>query len=129
MDLLKEGYKRFRDKYFSNYIELFENLSKGQQPRALLITCVDSRIDPSLIFNTKPGEILVLRNPGNVIPPYEEESDYSVSGTVEFAVNKLGIRRIYICGHSDCGAIKGLFEEEDFFYRYAQDKKLDFFKC
>ncbi len=115
MDFLVRGYKGFKEGYYKNNKELFEGLSEGQNPKALFITCVDSRINPSLIFNTNPGDMLTLRIPGNIVHPYDEDRDASVSATVEFAIFKLGIRRVFICGHSDCGAIRALFKERDFF--------------
>ncbi|HSH05230.1 MAG TPA: carbonic anhydrase [Anaerolineae bacterium] len=79
----------------------------GQEPTALLVTCVDSRILPSKLFDSAPGELLTLRNIANTIPPYIH-SDIATSSTIEFAVNTLGIPNIIICGHTDCGGIKAL---------------------
>ncbi len=115
MDFLVEGYKKFREGFYKLNKDIYEGLSEGQHPKALFITCVDSRINPSLIFNINPGDLLILRNPGNVVYAYDDEIDYSVAATVEFAVYKLSVRWIFVCGHSDCGAMRALFQEKDFF--------------
>ena len=79
---------------------------KGQQPEVLFITCSDSRIDPNLITQTDPGEMFVVRNAGNIVPP-ENESDYGMTASIEFALDSLGVKNIVICGHTGCGAVKG----------------------
>lgn len=107
MQRLIDGIHNFRSDYFSRNRQLFEQLAKGQHPQALFITCSDSRINPNLITQTEPGELFILRNAGNIVPPYGA----SVGGeaaTVEYAVSVLKVRDIVICGHSQCGAMQGL---------------------
>lgn len=89
--------------------DLFEQLAQGQKPRVLFITCSDSRIDPNLITNTDPGELFVIRNAGNIIPPYGATNG-GEGAAVEYAINALGIEQIIVCGHSHCGAMKGLLQ-------------------
>lgn len=92
------------------YQEIFEQLSVGgQHPRILFITCSDSRITPSLITQTQPGELFIIRNAGNIIPPYGT-TNCGEGATIEYAIQALSIKNIIICGHSHCGAIKGLLQ-------------------
>jgi carbonic anhydrase len=93
---------------FPNSGELFAKLSsQGQAPKALMISCADSRIVPEQILQAQPGELFVCRNAGNIVPPFATMNG-GVSSTVEYAVAALGVRDIIICGHSDCGAMKAL---------------------
>ena len=104
---LVQGIHQFQDNLFSSQRELFERLAKGQTPDALFITCSDSRISPNLITQTEPGELFILRNAGNIVPPH----GLAVGGeeaTIEFAIVGLGIRDIIVCGHSHCGAVNAL---------------------
>lgn len=107
MQKLVDGIHKFRSESFSHDQKLFETLAGGQNPLALFITCSDSRIDPNLLTQTKPGELFIQRTAGNIVPPYG-----SVLGgeacTIEYAVMALGIKDIVICGHSHCGAMGGL---------------------
>ncbi len=103
------GLNEFHDNYFPTHRELFEQLSLGQNPEVLFITCSDSRIDPCLITQSQPGEIFVMRNVGNIIPAYGTLNNGEGAG-IEYAVQGLGIKDIIICGHSHCGAMKGLLQ-------------------
>ena len=107
MQKLVEGIHRFQENVFSSKRALFERLAGGQHPLALFITCSDSRIDPSLLTQTEPGELFIMRNSGNIIPPYSA-SPSGEAGTIEFAVCVLKIRDIIVCGHSHCGAMGAL---------------------
>ena len=109
MKRLIKGLHEFQTNYFSEHRELFEMLSQGQQPRVLFITCSDSRIDPNLITQTEPGEMFIIRNAGNIIPPYGATNG-GEGATVEYAIHALGIQEIIVCGHSHCGAMKGLLQ-------------------
>jgi carbonic anhydrase len=109
MKKLIKGLGEFKSNYFSTHLELFEQLAHGQKPRVLFITCSDSRIDPNLITQTEVGELFVIRNAGNIIPPFKAANG-GEGATLEYAVHALGIEQIVICGHSHCGAMKGLLQ-------------------
>lgn len=106
-----EGLSKFQEEVYPHHRELFQDLASGQQPEVLLVTCADSRIDPSMITQTKPGELFICRNAGNMIPSYGDAVG-GVSATIEFAVAGLGVQDIVVCGHTDCGAMKGLLHPE-----------------
>jgi carbonic anhydrase len=90
---------------------LFEQLAKGQNPEILFITCSDSRIDPNLLTRSKPGDLFILRNAGNIVPPHGAANGCEAA-TIEFAVSGLGVKDIIICGRSHCGAMQGLLKPE-----------------
>jgi len=106
MDDLIDGVRRFQQDVFPQRRELFKELANGQKPQALLITCADSRIDPNLVTQTQPGELFICRNAGNIVPPHQYEAG-GVTASIEFGVAVLGIGHIIVCGHTDCGAMKG----------------------
>jgi carbonic anhydrase len=112
MEKLVRGIHQFQTTHFKQQEELFARLSKGQQPETLLITCSDSRIVPDLLTQTEPGELFVLRNAGNIIPPHGASSG-GEGGTIEFAVAALKVKHVVVMGHSHCGAMKGLLHPED----------------
>jgi len=107
MEKLIEGLHRFQNTVFGTQRELFERLAHGQSPETLFITCSDSRINPNLLTQTEPGELFILRNAGNIVPPYST-SQGGEAATIEFAVAGLNVKDIIICGHSHCGAMNGL---------------------
>jgi len=103
---LLEGYRRFRAKQHGSAQERWQELAEGQSPRALIVACSDSRADPAIIFDTDPGEIFVVRNIANLIPPYETGGGrHGVSAALEFAVTQLNVPEIVIMGHERCGGI------------------------
>lgn len=102
-----DGFKHFRTDIFPQQEELFKKLATAQQPRAMFITCADSRIVPELITHSSPGDLFVTRNVGNVVPPYGPMNG-GVSTAIEYAVMALGVHHIIICGHSDCGAMRAV---------------------
>jgi carbonic anhydrase len=104
MQKLVQGIHQFQQSTFENQKRLFERLSKGQQPIALFITCSDSRINPNLLTQTDPGELFIMRNAGNIIPPYGAVRG-GEAATIEYAVSILKVKDIIICGHSLCGAM------------------------
>lgn len=104
-----QGLNDFHDNYFASHKELFEQLSQGQSPEVLFITCSDSRIDPCLITQSQPGELFVLRNIGNIIPTYGTLNS-GEGAAIEYAIGALGIKDVVICGHSHCGAMRGLLQ-------------------
>ncbi|TWT61355.1 carbonic anhydrase [Rubinisphaera italica] len=107
MQKLVEGIHHFQRNYFSQEQKLFETLVEGQYPQALFITCSDSRIDPSRLTQTKPGELFILRTAGNIVPPYGAVHG-GEAATIEYAVSALEVKDIIVCGHSHCGAVAGL---------------------
>lgn len=111
MQKLIQGIHYFQANLFSSQRELFERLADGQHPDTLFITCSDSRINPNLITQTKPGDLFILRNAGNIIPPYGAANG-GEGATIEFAVVGLGVQDIIVCGHSHCGAVNGLLHPE-----------------
>ena len=109
MKKLIRGIDKFRQTYVSSHQELLEQLALGQKPRVLFVACSDSRVDPNLITDTDVGELFVIRNAGNIIPPYGAANG-GEGGTIEYAISALGIEQVVICGHSNCGAMKGLLK-------------------
>jgi carbonic anhydrase len=112
MDDIISGVRTFQRDVYPQYRELFEKLSAGQSPEALVITCSDSRVDPFLFTNAQPGQLFVLRNAGNLVPKYDGIVG-GVTATIEFAVVGLKVPNIIVCGHSGCGAIHGLLHPEE----------------
>jgi carbonic anhydrase len=104
---LLQGAETFRREVFESERALFEKLARGQSPHTLFIACADSRVSPGLITQTKPGEMFVLRNIGNIVPRHGDMLG-GVSAAVEYAVSALGVTDIVVCGHTDCGAMKAL---------------------
>ncbi|MGC3966749.1 MAG: carbonic anhydrase [Pirellulales bacterium] len=104
---LVQGVRRFRTEVFAQQREYYKKLAAGQHPQALFITCSDSRVVPNLITQTAPGELFVLRNAGNIIPPPGAASG-GEAATIEFAIEHLNVEHIIVCGHTQCGAMKAL---------------------
>jgi carbonic anhydrase len=112
LEELKAGIRKFRtDVYPDNKDTYVKAASEPQKPHALIVTCADSRIDPELITQSQPGDIFVTRNVGNLVPAYGEMLG-GVSAVIEYAVSALKVQHVVICGHSDCGAMKGLLHPE-----------------
>jgi carbonic anhydrase len=111
MEKIIQGVHDFRSGVFEEQQDLFERLASAQSPDALFITCSDSRVNPNLITQTDPGELFILRNAGNIVPPYGA-GDNGEAATVEYAVAALGVQDIIVCGHSGCGAMKALFNPD-----------------
>jgi carbonic anhydrase len=109
MTRIIQGVVNFQRRVFGTKQELFRQLGKGQNPSALFITCSDSRINPNLLTQTEPGELFILRNAGNLVPPVSD-TPTGEAATVEYAVVHLKVRDIIVCGHSKCGAMHGLLE-------------------
>ena len=102
-----DGFLHFHHEVFPQQEELFKKLATAQKPRAMFITCADSRIVPELITHSSPGDLFVTRNVGNVVPPYGQMNG-GVSTAIEYAVLAQGVQHIIICGHSDCGAMRAV---------------------
>lgn len=111
MQRLIQGLHEFQTNIFSSQRELFQRLAHGQKPEALFITCSDSRVDPNLVTQTKPGELFILRDAGNIVPPLGGPVG-AAHATIEYAVAVLEVRDIILCGHSHCGAMDGLLHPE-----------------
>lgn len=111
MQKLVDGIHHFQANIFTAEPEFFARLADGQSPETLFITCSDSRINPNLLTNTRPGELFILRNAGNIVPP-SGAANGGEGATVEYAVAALGVKDIIVCGHSHCGAMKGLLDPE-----------------
>lgn len=113
-DTLLTGYRSFMNEHFSHETMRYKELAdKGQSPQTLVIACCDSRAAPETIFNTAPGEIFVLRNVANLIPPYEPDDEYhATSAALEFAVQSLKVKNIVVMGHGRCGGIKAALDTE-----------------
>ena len=111
MDRILKGLSRFQKNVYPKQRDLFQKLALGQRPDALFITCADSRIDPCLLTQTKPGELFICRVIGNIIPPYPDAIG-GVSATIEYAVGVLGVPDVIVCGHTDCGVMKGVLSPD-----------------
>jgi carbonic anhydrase len=106
-----DGFLHFHHEVFPQQEELFKKLATAQAPKAMFITCADSRIVPELITQSSPGDLFVTRNVGNVVPPYGQMNG-GVSTAIEYAVLALGVQHIIICGHSDCGAMRAVLNPD-----------------
>ncbi|AUX72701.1 carbonic anhydrase [Erwinia pyrifoliae] len=107
MQHIVEGFLNFQKEIFPEQKELFRSLASGQNPKALFISCSDSRLVPELVTQQDPGQLFVIRNAGNIVPSFGPEPG-GVSATIEYAVVALGVSDIVICGHSNCGAMKAI---------------------
>lgn len=109
MKKLLEGYKRFREIGWPARRKLFDDLKAGQNPKAMVIGCIDSRVDPAMIFDVAPGEILIVRNVANLVPPYEPDKAYhGTSAALEFGVRVLEVQDLIVLGHGMCGGVHAL---------------------
>ncbi len=105
------GVVRFQNEVYPEKKDLFEKLALGQSPEALFITCSDSRIETAMITQTDPGELFICRNAGNIVPPHMTHTG-GMTASIEFAVAALKVPHIVICGHTECGAMKGAMNPE-----------------
>lgn len=112
MTSLLEGYRRFRAEVWPNEHARYRKLAhRGQRPETLVIACVDSRVDPQTVFGAAPGELLVVRNVANIVPPYTPDGGYhGTSAALEFGVKLLKVRQIAVLGHAGCGGVAALIE-------------------
>ena len=109
-DALLSGYRRFREGHWAEARAEYEALAAdGQRPHTLVVACSDSRADPALIFDTAPGQLFVVRNVANLVPPYEPDGHlHGVSAALEFGVKVLGVSRIVVMGHAHCGGVNAM---------------------
>ena len=111
---LLEGYQAFRNKYHKKDNSVMQQLAKGQQPKILVVACCDSRVDPAILLQCDPGELFVVRNVANIVPPCEsDEFHHGTSAALEFAVCYLEVEHIIILGHSQCGGIQALMNKDE----------------
>lgn len=105
-DLL-EGYRRFRSDAYASQVAAWRRLQQGQRPKTMIIGCSDSRVDPATIFAAGPGELFVVRNVANLVPPFTDDAfHHGTSAALEFAVTGLGVEQIVVMGHGECGGIE-----------------------
>lgn len=105
------GFKRFHENYFGGDQELFGRLKQGQNPSAMVIACSDSRVDPAILLDAQPGDLFMVRNVANLVPPYERGAGlHGVSTALEFGVCVLGVAHLIVLGHSQCGGVRALME-------------------
>jgi len=113
IEQLIKGHKEFQNLHFKKFEYDFDELvTKGQSPEVLFIGCSDSRVVPDLITGSKPGDLFILRNIGNFVPPFKDDNDFhGTAAAIEYAVSVLGVKHIIVCGHSHCGACESLYKE------------------
>jgi carbonic anhydrase len=108
---LLDGFKRFQKQYFGDDSRLYESMKTGQPAKTLMVACCDSRVDPAILTSCDPGDLFIVRNVANLMPPCEDGGDYhGTSAALEYAVNALEVENIIIMGHSSCGGIRALWE-------------------
>jgi carbonic anhydrase len=113
-DALTDRYRRFKFRHFAANQEQFESLATyGQNPEVMVVSCCDSRVEPEMIFSAMPGELFIVRNVANLVPPYETTGKYhGVSAALEFAVLNLRVKHIVVMGHSGCGGVRAALERD-----------------
>lgn len=120
------GFSRFQQQYFSEEHALYDALREGQRPTTLLIGCCDSRVDPMLLTGSDPGDMFVVRNIANLVPPCTPDAPPGVSSAIEFAICNLEVERVIVLGHAKCGGIRALLapdqtaRETDFVERWMR---------
>ena len=112
MEKLIDGIHKFQADVFAPNRAFYRKLANGQSPKVLFITCSDSRMVPDLICQTEPGELFVLRNAGNIVPPFAPGAATGEAATIEYAIRGLGIQDIVVCGHTRCGAMQAVADPE-----------------
>ena len=124
MKKLIEGAVAFRQNDFETHEQLFGELGREQNPHTLFIGCSDSRLVPAMITTTQPGELFIIRNIANIIPPYQRSGEYLATiSAIEFAIQALEVENIIICGHSNCGGCAALYKNEEYFEKLPHTRK------
>ena len=124
MQKLLDGIVKFRGGDFEDHRDLFNKLKAEQKPHTLFITCSDSRVDPNMITGTLPGELFIIRNIANLVPPYRETSEYlATTSAIEYAVLSLGVENIIVCGHSNCGGCAACLKSAELLIEMPHTKK------
>lgn len=114
MQKLLEGIVKFKQEDFEAHKELFGSLGKTQNPHTLFISCTDSRVNPNLITKTLPGELFIIRNVANLVPPFDNSEQYrGTTSSIEYAVLALNVENIIVCGHSNCGGCSAALNKSD----------------
>jgi len=107
------GFKRFQQQYFGDDRRLYASMKEGQPAKTLMIACCDSRVDPAILMDCDPGDLFIVRNVANSVPPWESAGHYHVtSAALEFAVNHLQVEKIIVMGHANCGGIQALWHDD-----------------
>ena len=114
IDKLMKGYRQYRDGHYEQYRALIEDLvASGQRPEVAVVACSDSRVDPAILFQADPGDLFVIRNVANLVPPMEQEGTFhGTSAALEFAVLGLGVKHLLVLGHAHCGGIKAMMSPD-----------------
>jgi carbonic anhydrase len=124
MNKLIEGAVAFRQNDFETHEKLFSELGKEQKPHTLFIGCSDSRLVPNMITTTMPGELFIIRNVANIVPPYQNTGEYLAAvSAIEFAIQALEVENIVVCGHSNCGGIAALYKPAEYFSKLPHTRK------
>lgn len=124
MENLLKGIVNFREGDFDSHKELFKELKEQQKPHTLFISCSDSRVDPNMITGSLPGELFIIRNIANIVPPFRDTHDYvATTSAIEYAVLNLNVENIIVCGHSNCGGCAACLKPEEFLDELPHTKK------
>jgi carbonic anhydrase len=124
MKKLIEGAVAFRQNDFETHEKLFSELGKEQKPHTLFIGCSDSRLVPNMITTTMPGELFIIRNIANIVPPYQNTGEYLAAiSAIEFAIQALEVENIVVCGHSNCGGVAALYKPAEYFRKLPHTRK------
>jgi len=109
---LEKGFKNFRATYFEKKSQILQKLAKdGQSPKTMVICCSDSRVEPSMLFSTGPGDLFIVRNVANLVPPFTSKNSVSTGAALEYAVKNLMVKDIIVLGHAHCGGVAALCEK------------------
>lgn len=126
MNNLLAGLRRYQTEIRPRYEGIFATLASTQKPHTLVVTCSDSRVDPNLLASAGPGELFVVRNVANLVPPFADDGDASAGAAVGYAVSVLGVRDVVVCGHSSCGGANALLApppSDPFLRRWLADAR------
>ena len=112
-DKLLAGFRRFKKQYFGDDSHLYDSMKNGQPAKTLMVACCDSRVDPAILTDCDPGDLFIIRNVANLVPPCEDDGHYhGTSAALEFAVKNLEVENIIVMGHANCGGIKALWHDD-----------------
>ena len=124
---LETGFKNFRATYFEKKSKILQQLAEeGQSPKTMVICCSDSRVEPSILFSTGPGDLFIVRNVANLVPPYTSKNSVSTGAALEYAVKNLMVKDIVVLGHAHCGGVAALCEQINNEKADVTDQSTDF---